>query len=167
MSKTIPSEALQTCGESLLSLLSDYCPQSTNAGEPEPVQAGHPIHQAVVLFQKHFPDGKLPGEGLTAWLGLCRTSREKDPEAFEYAARLAIWVRGLLHDCDPSTLDPTDQIILEAIPFVYTTGMAISKAVGPRPSFDTIRGRLRPESPLCRRGFVEKNPTGQGYRRKM
>lgn len=68
---------------------------------------------------------------------------------------------------DPAQLGELDRLLLQAMPKGQrVTGRDIFNAVGPNPTYDTIRQRLRPSAPLLKSGFIAKC-SGQGYIRKM
>ncbi len=74
---------------------------------PEPINQGHPIHNAVVEVQKHY-GGKLPVEGgaWEAWRWLLWYSRAKGNEgpfeqankAYHYADELHTWAEAKLRE---------------------------------------------------------------------
>lgn len=81
------------CRETLIAALiayADTVPQSGLYGDDlEPINPGHPVHDAVVRYEKCFKDGMLPRKVRLLWTKLVEQSRDGDYSAFQTAEDMA------------------------------------------------------------------------------
>lgn len=170
------SEELEAA-ENLLDLLNEYADDSNDRPAIEP---NDEVHSAVSDWRAAMPLEHLPSKAGSAWYTLRFANNSEERRTAAYALIVEIetkypkLVQGDVKsatrpkqdtDDDLKHLNDVDRQILEIMPIDerYRTAKEIAGALPNELSY--IQKRLVEKKPLRERGFIEKRPDHDGYRR--